>query len=64
MASYERTPRGETSVAAKLTTAEVVDIRKLHSSGKYVAAELARLFNVSRETIRLVVTRQTWKHVP
>jgi hypothetical protein len=46
-----------------LTPEDVVQIRKEHSQGVALKA-LARTFRVSVPTIRDVVRRITWKHVP
>jgi hypothetical protein len=58
----ERLPRGEHHPNAKLTSASVVAIRAAHAEG-VSTRELAASYGVSRDAIRLVVSRQRWTHV-
>lgn len=51
---------GEAHPAAKLTAADVADIRVRHALGESLAA-LGRAFRVDRSTIRAVVLGWTWK---
>lgn len=51
---------GETHRAARLTGAQVLDIRRLHSSGESQRA-LARRFLVSRPTISMIIRGETWR---
>lgn len=54
-------PRGEGQYKAKLTETDVIEIRTL---GKYDTFEnIAKKYEVSRATIRDVLTLRTWKHV-
>lgn len=53
--------RGERHGAAKLTTAAILEIRRLAAS--HSEAELARQFPVNRATIGKVVRRERWGHV-
>lgn len=57
------TPLGEASQFAKLTETDVQEIRRRSAHGDSYPT-LARAFNVHRETIGLIVRRETWKHVP
>ena len=53
--------KGEKNGRAKLTEANVVEIRKLYESGKVTnKAELGRMFNVSDSMIRYVVQYKNW----
>lgn len=54
--------RGERQHLAKLTSEQVVDIRRL--AGEVSQRELARRFGVTRQAIKAVVRRDTWRHVP
>lgn len=58
-ASKHRMAAGERSNMARLTEAQVREIRTL--GGSYNA--LAIRFNVHRDTIRLILKGKTWKHV-
>ena len=55
--------RGQEHGNAKLNNRKVSDIRDGHRDGMSIHL-LAKLFKVTRRTIRLVVTRQTWTHLP
>lgn len=54
---------GERSPKSKLTAEKVVEIRRLHASG-CDSKRLARQFAVADHTIRMIVKRKYWKHVP
>ena len=54
-------PRGERSSRAKLTEAQVLQIRAL--SKNVTGRELARRFGVSASAISLVLNRKHWQHV-
>jgi hypothetical protein len=51
---------GEANAAAKLTAKDVRAIRR--SAAK--TRDLVRAYGVDRKTIRRVVLRETWAHVP
>lgn len=57
--------RGEKSPTAKLTEADVREIRSLFDQmPRYGAArELSAKFGVSPQMISLIVNRKSWKHV-
>lgn len=55
--------RGENNKAHKLTEREVIDIRHQYALGASLAS-LARKYSVSAPTVKYVVTRKTWKHIP
>lgn len=48
--------------SALLTESEVVEIRKINPMGRQVK-QVAAIYGVDSETIRLILNRQTWKHV-
>lgn len=54
--------RGESHRDAKLTAADVVEIRAAHAAGCGYRS-LARRYGVNRTTIRRVGRRLTWRHV-
>ncbi len=58
----QRVPHGEAVWVAKLTAAQVQDIRRLRQAGTSTY-RLALDFSVTRGTISAVVRRLTWKHV-
>lgn len=55
-------PRGEAHSHARLTEADVIDIRKAAAEGERQSSIAAR-YNVAQPTICNVVTRKTWAHV-
>jgi hypothetical protein len=55
--------RGEANSHAKLNTADVVRIRELEGFG-VSRPRIAKMFGISRQNVRFVATRKTWRHVP
>jgi hypothetical protein len=60
----ERLHRGEQHHSSKLTSAQVIEIRKLYESGSTTFEALGYQFGVSGVNARSVVRRDTWKHIP
>lgn len=58
-----RMARGEASSQAKVTEADVREMRMLHASGSTYAA-LARKYGVTYQAIAYIVRREHWAHVP
>lgn len=59
----ETRPRGEgVRHLAKLTAANVREIRELHASGLAIS-RLSERFSVTYQNVRAIVLRKTWKHV-
>jgi hypothetical protein len=54
---------GEEHARSKLTEKMVCDMRARYLSGETKTA-LAERFGVTRQNVRHVVTRRTWRHVP
>lgn len=54
--------RGEAVHKAKLTEAQVIEIRKRRSQGEYITA-LGREYGVSASTVSAIYRRLTWKHI-
>ncbi len=55
--------QGETH-RARLTTAQVLEIRAIYDNSESTQAELARQYGVHQVTIFDIVARRTWKHLP
>jgi hypothetical protein len=53
-------PHGENHHLAKLTLAEVLEIRKLYKSGEFGYTKLSMLFNTTRANCRQIVKGRTW----
>lgn len=56
-------PVGEKHPRAKLTESDVVEIRKLYSTGEYSQQDLAKVYGINRANISTVVRNTSWKHV-
>jgi hypothetical protein len=59
----ETVAKGENHGCAKLTDKQVLQIRSLHSRHTKSCSELAKDYQVSPDTIRLIVSKKTWKHL-
>lgn len=57
------TPFGEWSGRAKLTEAQVVEIRNKYSSGTFTQQALADMFSVNDRNISAIVRRKSWRHL-
>ena len=62
--AHGTTVRGVDFWSAKLTDADVIEIRRLNSDEGVSYAALAERYGVWRSTIRNICLRKTWKHVP
>lgn len=58
-----RQAMGESHGRAKLTEADVKEIRKLFATGNYTKQKLSDLFGVVRSVIGKIVNNQLWTHV-
>jgi hypothetical protein len=58
----ERVQRGEDKSSARVTEAQVREIRAAYAAGE-LYRELAARFPVSRASIGRIVTRESWRHV-
>jgi len=56
--------QGERQWRSKLVAAQVQEIRRLYSAGGTTQRQLAAKFNVRQGTIKDIVRRITWKHLP
>ena len=58
-------PRGSQHLKAKLTEAQVEEIRRIYQPGKRGMGQfpLAARYNVSRSTIQFIIQNKTWTHV-
>jgi ribosomal protein L11 len=54
--------KGQKNNLAKLTTAQVLEIRELYKQGAK-QVDLARDYGVIQGHISLIVNRKTWKHI-
>ena len=58
-----RSARGEKHYRVRLTSAKVLEIRRLFGTKSITAAQLARMFNVGDGTISSILNNQSWKHI-
>lgn len=63
MIAKGRQARGERSGGAKLTQADIVEIRRLRRQG-ITYKRIAALFGVSPSTTHDIVSRKRWAHIP
>jgi len=57
-------PKGEQMPTARLTEADVIEMRRLYDSCQIQnQSELSRKFNVTSATAHNVVTRKSWRHI-
>lgn len=63
ISAKHKAKRGESSNLAKLTEAQVLEIRQMAASKVATYAAIARQFGVSIPTVSAVVRRIIWKHV-
>lgn len=59
----ERVPRGSKAGNSKLTEEGVRDIRTRAAAGETLVS-IATLYNVSKGTVSMVVSRKRWAHIP
>jgi hypothetical protein len=57
------TRQGTEINTAKLSIAQVKEIRSLYSSGDYSMRNLAKKYSVTHKAIFQVIHAQSWKHV-
>jgi hypothetical protein len=56
-------PYGELSNNSKLTSADVIEIRRLSEVNHLSNMVISKLYNITRENIWNIVTRKTWRHI-
>lgn len=54
-------PTGEDSGAARLTAAQVAELRAMYATGKWYQRALAAHFGISQSQVSHIVTRKHWK---
>jgi DNA invertase Pin-like site-specific DNA recombinase len=57
-----RLTKGERNGQAKLTEAQVREIRRLYESGR-TTKEIAGMYDITFTNVSMITTRATWKHV-
>lgn len=59
----ERMARGENNGYAKLSSEQVIEIKKIYNTANYTMAKLAKKYSVGKTTIFRIVNNKTWKHL-
>jgi hypothetical protein len=62
-ASKGRRPRGEQSVTAKVTEAQVIEMRQRFAAGERNYSKLGREYGISGAQARTIILREQWTHV-
>lgn len=60
---HQQASRGEASHLAKLTSDQVLEIRRTYEQGGVTQEALARKYGVERTTVRDIIHRRNWKHI-
>jgi DNA-binding MarR family transcriptional regulator len=64
MASVSRRlAAGEDSYLARVTSRQVLLIRKLYAKGCVTQKALAERFGISTSTVKNILARRSWKHI-
>ena len=58
-----RHPKGLEHGMAKLTDADVLEIRRVYNMKTNHGGHLGRKYNVTRQLITKIVRREVWKHI-
>jgi hypothetical protein len=58
----EKVPRGDKSPRAKLSSSNVLELRRLRSEGVKIT-DLARKFGVSDTHVKYIIYRKSWTHI-
>lgn len=61
--NLRRNYHGEAHVFAKLTAAQVLEIRELYKTKKFTQAQLGQQFGVGRTTVGDIVRNNKWSHL-
>ncbi len=59
----DRVPIGENCWNSILTSSQILEIRQLYATGKYIQRKLAKRFNVTRSTISSIINKNCWTHI-
>lgn len=59
----ENPPVGERNGSAKLTCAQILEIRKMYANGEGSMRHIAEIFGVGHDHICRIINRKKWKHL-
>lgn len=60
----DRRPRGSGHALAKLTEAQVLEIRRLRNQGQWRYVDIAAKFGITKSNVGNIVHENSWRHVP
>ena len=55
--------KGSKNGKSKLTENQVLEIRRLYSTGEYTQRALGKIFGVTPQLIELIINRKIWRHI-
>lgn len=58
-----KAPKGEESVRSKLTEKQVLEIKELLKKGYLKQTEIAKIYNIHKNTINAIKQKTIWKHL-
>lgn len=58
-----RNDRGENHYLHKLKEKDILKIKKLYGTRKYLQKEIAKMFNCNQQNISFIVNNKTWRHI-
>jgi hypothetical protein len=56
--------KGEKHGRAKVTTEQVIEIRRRYAAGDVSQTTLAAEFGITQSACSLIILRKKWKHIP
>jgi len=59
----EKAVCGELHHNSVFKNSDIIKIRCMYETGNYSMRELAKKYNVDKDTIKCIVRRETWKHI-
>ena len=60
---FDNHARGEKHGFAKFKEKQIIKIRNLWESGKYMQKDIAKMFGMHRTHVSCIVLRKAWKHI-
>ena len=59
----DRLPRGVDSPRARVTEADVIEMRRMYRDGEEDQFSLAKRFKIAQTTVSAIIRRKNWRHV-
>jgi DNA-binding XRE family transcriptional regulator len=61
--SWSNKKRSEILTKKRITKEDVIKIRQMYQTGKYLQTDLGKMFNISSDHVSNIITRRKWKSV-